>query len=77
MHDRKNRGRSEGDENIGQFPVMVGGRGPSDERFSHTRTRVGARRWALRTRARRRLTEPEQLHCTLRVTEPERSTYGC
>ena len=26
-HDRKNHGRSEGVENIGEFPVMVGGRG--------------------------------------------------
>ena len=36
IHDRKNRGRSKGEENIGVFPVMVGGRGPSDARFSHT-----------------------------------------
>ena len=48
----KTRRRSEGEENIGEFPVTVGGRGPSDARFSRTRTRVGARRWAL--------TEPEQ-----------------
>ena len=27
VHDRKNRGRSEGEENFGEFPVMVGGRG--------------------------------------------------
>ena len=47
VHDGKTRGRSEGEENIGEFPVMVGGRGLSDARFSHTRTRVGARRWAL------------------------------
>ena len=26
-HDGKNRGRSEGEENIGVFPVTVGGRG--------------------------------------------------
>ena len=32
VHDGKNRGRSEGEENIGEFPVMVGGRGPSDAR---------------------------------------------
>ena len=25
VHDRKNRGRSEGEENIGVFPVTVGG----------------------------------------------------
>ena len=30
VHDRKNRGRREGEENIGEFPVTVGGRGPSD-----------------------------------------------
>ena len=45
VHDGKNHGRSEGEENVGEFPVTVGGRGPSDARFSHTRTRVGARRW--------------------------------
>ena len=50
--DGKNHGRSEGEENIGEFPVMVGGRGPRDARFSRTRTRVGVRRWAL--------TEPER-----------------
>ena len=27
VHDEKNRGRSEGEENIGVFPVTVGGRG--------------------------------------------------
>ena len=27
VHDRKNHGRSEGEENIGEFPVTVGGRG--------------------------------------------------
>ena len=27
IHDRKNRGRSEGKENIRVFPVTVGGRG--------------------------------------------------
>ena len=30
VHDGKNRGRSEGEENFGEFPVTVGGRGPSD-----------------------------------------------
>ena len=52
VHDGKNHGRSEGKENIGEFPVTVGGRRPSDARFSCTRTRVGARRWAV--------TEPER-----------------
>ena len=27
VHDGKNSGRSEGEENIGEFPVTVGGRG--------------------------------------------------
>ena len=27
VHDGKNRGRSEGEENFGEFPVMVGGWG--------------------------------------------------
>ena len=27
VHDGKNHGRSEGEENIGEFPVRVGGRG--------------------------------------------------
>ena len=48
VHDGENRGRSEGEENIGEFPVMVGGRGRAIHRgiarFFHTRTRVGARR---------------------------------
>src|SRR3990170_5716818 len=56
VHDRKNRGRSEGEENFGEFPVTVGGRGRAMHggitRFSRTRTRVCAMRWAL--------TEPER-----------------
>ena len=52
VHDGKNRGRSEGEENIGEFPVTMGGRGPSDAHFSHTCTRVCARRCTL--------TEPER-----------------
>ena len=36
VHDGKNRGTSEGAENIGESPVTVGGRGPSDARFSRT-----------------------------------------
>ena len=46
VHDGKNRGRSEGEENIGEFPITVGDRGLSDACFSHIRTRMGARRWA-------------------------------
>ena len=52
VHDGKNHGRSKGEEIFGEFPVTMGGRGPSDVRFSHTRTRVCARRWAK--------TEPER-----------------
>ena len=52
VHGGKNRGRSEGEENFGELPLTVGGRGPSDARFSRTRMRMGARRWAL--------TEPER-----------------
>ena len=40
VHDRKNHGRSKGKENFGEFPVTVGGRGPSDARFCHTYVRV-------------------------------------
>ena len=45
VHDRKSHGRSKSEENFGEFPVTVGGRGPSDARFSRTRTRVCARHW--------------------------------
>ena len=41
VHDGKNRGRSEGEENFGELPVMVGGRVPSDVCFlSYTYARV-------------------------------------
>ena len=53
VHDGKNRGRSEGEENIGGAPGYGGWSGPSDA-LSLIRTRVCARRWAL--------TEPERLH---------------
>ena len=43
VHDGKNRGRSEGEENFGELPVTVGGRGRSDAHFSRTRVR----HWAL------------------------------
>ena len=52
VHDEKHCGRNEGEENIREFLVMVGGRGPSDARFSRTHIRVCARRWSL--------TEPER-----------------
>ena len=45
VHDGKNHGRSEGEENFGEFPVTVGGRGLSDAHFSCARTRVCVRRW--------------------------------
>ena len=51
VHDGKNRGRSEGEENIREFPVTMGGRGQAMHggiaHFSHTRTCMGARRWTL------------------------------
>ena len=65
FHDGKNHGRNEGEENIGEFLVTVGGRGPSDARCSHTRTRVGARRWAL--------TKPER---GVRLLNPSDCTVG-
>ena len=49
----------------GEFLVTVGGRGPSDAHFSRTRTRVGARRWAL--------TEPER---GVRLLNPSDCTAG-
>ena len=39
VHDRKNHGRSEGEENIREFPIMVGGRG----RVMHGGLRVSLR----------------------------------
>ena len=69
VHDRKNRGRSEDEENIGEFPVTVGGRGRAMHggitRFSRTRTCVGARHWAL--------TEPER---DVRLLNPSDCTVG-
>ena len=65
VHDGKNHGRSEGEENSGEFPVTVGGRGLSDARFSHTRTRVGAWHSAL--------TEPER---GIRLLNPSDCTAG-
>ena len=51
VHDGKNHGRSEGEETIREFPVTMGGRGGAMHVgiacFSHTRTHVGASRWAL------------------------------
>ena len=52
VYGRKNHGRSEGEEISGEFPVTVGGQGPSDAHFSRTRTRVCARHWALTEPAR-------------------------
>ena len=40
VHDGKNRGGSEGEENFRELPVTVGGRGPSDACFSRTYARV-------------------------------------
>ena len=78
VHDGKNCGRSEGEENFGEFPVTVGGRGPSDAHFSRTYARVCEALRSNRTQARHwALTEPGRLHCRLRITEPERSIDGC
>ena len=43
-HDGKNRGRSKGEENFGEFPVMVGGQGLA-MRVSLIHVRACARRW--------------------------------
>ena len=75
IHDGKNHGRSEGEENMRVFPVTVGGRGRAMHGgiacFSRACARVCARHWAL--------TEPElgirllnPSDCTSYVTEPER-----
>ena len=45
IHDGENHGRSEGEENFREFPGYGGRSGPSDARFSRTRTRVCAWRW--------------------------------
>ena len=45
VHEEKKVVESEGEDNFGAFPVMMGGRGPRDARFSRTRTRVCARHW--------------------------------
>ena len=76
VHDEKNHGRSEGEENIGEFSVTVGGRGRAMHegiaRFSSTCTRVGTRCWALTEPERGvRLLNPSD--CTSYVTEPEQS----
>ena len=80
VHDGKKRGRSEGEENIGEFPVTVGGRGRAMHRglrvFSRICTRMCARRWALTEPERGvRLLNPSD--CTSYVTKPERSIPGC
>ena len=61
VHDGKKHGGIEGEENFREFPVTVGGQGPSDARFSRTGTRVCARRWAL--------TEPERGVCLLNPSD--------
>ena len=44
VHDEKNRRRSEGEENIGVFPVTVGGWGRAMHRGLHV-SLVHARTW--------------------------------
>ena len=82
VHEGKNHGRSEGKENIGEFPVTVGGRDRAMHggiaRFSHTRTRVGARRWAL-TEPKRgvRLLNPSDCTGYALLNPSDRSIPGC
>jgi hypothetical protein len=64
IHDVKNRGRSEGEENFGDLPVMVGGRGRAMQcglcvslAPSYVRTCVRA---CMRERRTCSLTEPER-----------------
>ena len=79
VHDGKNRGRSEGEENTREFPVMVGGRGPCDTHFSRTRTHMGARRWNL-TKPERgvRLLNPSDCTAGYALLNPsDRSIPGC
>ena len=64
VHDGKNRARSEGKENFGEFPVTVGGRG----RAMHCGLRVSLSY----ARVCEALTEPERSHYSY-VTEPELS----
>ena len=71
IHDGQTRGRIEGEENIGEFPVTMGCRGRvmhgGIAHFSRTCTYVAARHWAL--------TEPEQ---GVRLLNPsDRSILGC
>ena len=43
VHDRKNHGRSKGEENIGVFPVTVGGQGRAMRVFLvHVREALGS-----------------------------------
>ena len=72
IHDGKNRGRSKGEENFGEFPVTVGGWG----RAMHGGLRISLVHVC--TYVRGVLTEPEQgvrllnpSACTSYVTEPE------
>ena len=76
VHDGRNGGRSEGEENFGEFPVTVGGQGRATHGgiacFSCTRMRMCARRWALTEPERGiRLLNPSDF--TSYVTEHERS----
>ena len=82
VHDGKNRGRSEGKENIGVFPVTAGGRGRAMPggiaRFSHTCTHVGARHWALTETERGvRLLNPSDCTDYALLNPSDRSIPGC
>ena len=82
VHDGKNHGRSEGEENIGEFPITVGGRGRAMHggivRFSPTRTCVGARHWALTEPERGiRLLNPSDCAGYALLNPSDRSIPGC
>ena len=67
VHDGKNRGRREGEENIREFPVTVGGRGRAMHeglRISLVHVRVSVQGVGLKL-------NPSD--CTNYITEPERS----
>ena len=76
VHDGKNHGRSEGEENFGEFPVTVGGHGAERYavwlRISLARTRVCLRRFLTAAERGVRLLNPSDRTASY-VTEPERS----
>ena len=75
VHDGKNHGRSEGEENFGEFPVTVGGRGPSNALGSNLTREIALQATRYWTRAIDRwlLTEPDRaIPSLLLLTEADR-----